>query len=199
MGQRFARGLLILTTLLIGQSRLDGNPAQRAQAASVAGPRLVLLIRHAEKPDAAKEDNDPNLSKRGFERAEALAKVIPANFAQPDFILATRQSAHSNRPVETVEPLAKRLNLQIESSFKDDEFAALAHEVMTDPKFAGKTVLIAWHHGKIPELAHSLGASNAPDKWDGKQFDRVWEISYDHGMATFSNRAQRALPGDAEK
>jgi hypothetical protein len=71
--------------------------------------------------------------------------------------------------------------------------------VLTDPKFTGKTVLIAWHHGKIPELAHALGATDAPDKWDPALFNRVWEIKFENGKASWRDVPQKALPGDAEK
>ena len=86
-----------------------------------------------------------------------------------------------------------------EAEFKDDEFNQAAHEVLTNPKYVGKTVLIAWHHGKIPELAKALGAKDVPDKWDPNVFDRVWEITYDAGVATWKDLPQNALPGDSQK
>jgi hypothetical protein len=49
------------------------------------GPRIVMIIRHAEKPAAAKAEKDPNLSSRGYERAAALAKIIPSDFRSPIF------------------------------------------------------------------------------------------------------------------
>ena len=157
-----------------------------------------MIIRHAEKPDDPGE-KDPNLSKRGFERAEALAKVIPEHFPHPDFLIATKRSKGSNRPAETITPLSKALHEEIEANEKDDDFAKVAHDVLTNPKYAGKVVLIAWHHGKIPELAKALGAKDAPDKWKGEVFDRVWEITSADGSATFKDLPQNALPGDSDK
>lgn len=190
------RAILILFLLPTAQAPLHGQSNDGISHTSSTGPRLVLIIRHAEKPD---DETDPNLSKRGFERADALAKVIPDNFVRPDFLFATRHSTHSNRPYETIEPLAKALHLTIDSNFKDNEFAALAHQILSDPRYAGKIVLIAWHHGKIPELAHALGATSAPDKWDSKEFDRVWEISYENGAPSWKNLPQKALAGDATR
>jgi phosphohistidine phosphatase SixA len=163
------------------------------------GPRIVLIIRHAEKPEETQTVKDPNLSRRGFERADALAKVIPARFPIPDFLIATKKSKSSNRPAETITPLSRALHENIEATFKDDDFEQVAHEVLADPKYAGKVVLIAWHHGKIPELARALGAKDAPDKWNAKVFDRVWELTYTDGAATFQDLPQEALPGDSEK
>lgn len=196
MKQFIARATLLLFLLPSASARLDGQSTNGKNEATTTGPSMVLIIRHAEKPDDA---TDQNLSKRGFERADALATVIPNGFVHPDFLFATRKSAHSNRPVETIEPLSKAMHLTIEASFKDDEFAGLAHELLTNPKYSGKIVLIAWHHGKIPELAHALGATAAPDKWNSKEFDRVWEISYSNGVATWKNLPQKALPGDSQQ
>jgi hypothetical protein len=180
-------GLLVLV-LAIGSHHAPDNPP--------VGPSIVMIIRHAEKPDDG--EKSPDLSPRGFERADALAKVIPAHFPHPDFLIATKRTKGSNRPIETIRPLSKALHEQIESNFKDDEFAQVAHEVLSDPKLAGKVVLIAWHHGKIPELATALGVKNAPDKWDPKVFDRVWEITYQNGAASWQDLPQKALPGDSQ-
>jgi phosphohistidine phosphatase SixA len=163
------------------------------------GPRVVLIIRHAEKPEGAEETKDPNLSKRGVQRARALAKVIPKLFPRPDFLIATLKSKRSNRPFETIEPLAKALHETIEATFEDNQVEQLARAVLTERKYAGKVVLIAWHHGELPELAKALGAADAPHKWDADVFDRVWEITYKEGVATFKDLPQKALPGDSEQ
>jgi phosphohistidine phosphatase SixA len=166
-----------------------------APAGSSGGPHIVMIIRHAEKPESEK---DPNLSPRGYQRAEALAKIIPEHFPRPDFLIATKKGKASARPYETITPLSKALHEPIEATFKDEQYVDVAHEVLADPKFAGKTVLIAWHHGKIPDLAKALGVKDAPDKWQSEVFDRVWEITYDNGTATWQDLPQKALPGDSE-
>jgi hypothetical protein len=195
MKRLFAQTMLLFLVLAPPQAGRAGGSVGVNPPAAVIGPRIVLIIRHAEKPD---DPNDPNLSPRGMERAAALATVIPRDFPKPDFLLATKRSAHSNRPFETLEPLGKRLHLPIDSSYLDKDFAGLAHQVLTDPKYAGKVVLIAWHHGKIASLAHALGASSAPDKWNSQTFDRVWQLSYAEGTATWKDLPQKALPGDAK-
>lgn len=200
--------LALLPLFLISQPRIDAHgraadSSRNQDASSTTSPRMILIIRHGEKPgDAAsegKKDKDPNLSPKGYQRAQALAHVIPDNFVHPDYLFATHKSAHSMRPIETITPLANALHEPIEESFKDDQFAALAHKVLTDPKYAGRVVLISWHHGKIPELAHALGAADAPDKWKSEVFDRVWEITFHDGKADFLDLPQKALPGDSDK
>jgi phosphohistidine phosphatase SixA len=163
------------------------------------GPKIVMIIRHAEKPDNVDGDKDPNLSEQGYQRANALAKVIPDHFPTPDFLIATKASKSSDRPGETITPLSKALHEEIEFPFKDDEYDQLAQTLLNDQKYDGKVVLICWHHEKIPKLAKALGVKDAPHDWDDDVFDRVWEITYDHQVATMKNLPQHALPGDSEE
>jgi hypothetical protein len=159
-----------------------------------AGPHIVMIIRHAEKTG---EKNDVDLSKKGFERAEALATVFPAHFPRPDYLIAAKVSKNSKRSLETITPLSKALHEEIEAKYKEKEFEQLAHELLTDPKYAGKTLLIAFQHGKIPDLAKALGAKDVPEKWDDNVFNRVWELTYDKGNVTFKDLPENALPEDS--
>ena len=190
---RIQIGMLLLA-LAIGSGR-----TVTADDQVPLGPRVVLIIRHAEKPANTGPEKDPNLTERGYQRAEALVKAIPANFPKPDFVIATKRSTNSNRPVETVTPLAKALNEYLDDAYAEDEVDRLAHALLTDPKYAGKVVLIAWHHGKIPDLAKALGAKEAAAQWDPTVFDRVWEITCDANGAVWKDLPQKALPGDTEK
>jgi hypothetical protein len=157
-----------------------------------AQPSEVLIIRHAEKPD----DDSIHLSPRGQRRAEALPQLFmnspdrPDPFPKPDFIFATKKSHHSNRPVETVTPLARALNLDIHARFKDEEVEELATELLTNPRYAGKVVLVCWHHGKIPKLARKLKAEHVPDHWGDDVFDKVWVITYKNGEGKLKKRDQ---------
>ncbi len=47
--------------------------------------------------------------------------------------------------------------MPINSSCPNENFAALTREIRENRKYAGKTILIAWHHGMIPQLAKQLG------------------------------------------
>jgi phosphohistidine phosphatase SixA len=164
--------------------------------AASAQPREVLIIRHAEKPD----DDSIHLSPEGQKRAEALPRLFdssrPAPFPKPDYVFATKPSAHSNRPVETVTPLAKALNIDINAHFKNEEYEKLAHELLTNPRYSGKVVLVCWHHGTIPELAKKLKAEDVPDKWHDSAFDRVWVIASKDGTVKFKRKYQALMPGD---
>jgi hypothetical protein len=192
-------------------------PAQDQPQKNTKFPQTVLVIRHGEKSG---DKEDIHLTKKGQQRADALYKLFEASsdrpepFPRPDFIISAGPHKDSVRPLETVTPLSKKLNLPINSKYEskilpktDDkeksakpDMYALRDELFGDKKYSGKTVLICWRHSTISELAKTLKASNVPEKWDDEVFDRVFQINYDNeGTATFINRPQRLLAGDSDK
>jgi hypothetical protein len=149
-------------------------------------PSQVLITRHGEKPGDPSADSaadGPGLSTQGYERAASLAFYVPTTFGKPDALFATQASSNSNRPVETITPLANALGLTINDSYADDDYPALATEVLTNPQYADKLVLICWHHGKIPDLTSALGGVPPTGHWKSHVFDRVWQIDYPAGGA----------------
>jgi hypothetical protein len=174
-----------------------------AQKKSASFPQTILIIRHAEKPP---RDESFHLSSTGAERAEKLPQLFrtsndrPAPFPVPDFIFAARDSKHSHRSLETVTPLARSLKLAVDSNYADADFSKLAEKILNGREYAGKTILISWHHEMAPDLAHKLGAQHAPNHWKSEVFDRVWELTYNkNGKVTFRDLPQRLLSSDSEK
>lgn len=141
------------------------------------GPRRILLMRHAEKTGDPK---DIHLSRAGVVRAERLVQYIPETFGRPDFIFAAARSKRSIRSIETMQPLATSLGLQVDHGVEDKDFGMLIERLQSDPMFRGSTVVICWHHGKLPEIAAALGAPRGsyPDPWDDKVFNLVVDLTY---------------------
>lgn len=164
-------------------------------------PAHVLIIRHAEKPADA---NEVGLTAKGKERARALAKLFDRTNRQiqlpkPDFIFAARNSKKSHRSTATVAPLARKLGLKVNDTYANADYAKLARDLFRDRRYAGKTILICWHHGNIPSLANKLKA-NTDEKWKDSTFDRVWRIDYrGKGKVQFHSLPQRLLDGDSKK
>jgi hypothetical protein len=159
-------------------------------------PREILIIRHAEKPD---NPDDPDLTPRGYSRAAALVQFFSSQFDTPAFLFATQVSKASNRPVETLTPVAAALHMGLNSTFADDQYPALAQEILSNPKYAGQMLIICWHHGNIPALAKALGVDVPLKNWSDSVFDRVWRIQYTDGPVSFSNMPQRLLYGDSQE
>ncbi len=190
-------------------------------------PSTVCIVRHAEKQiekepsmDGERQDmhaksgavlysND--LSVKGWERAYALAPFFEKKhenmpYAPPSalFCPSISKKHPSLRPLQTLTPLAGKLQMKIQQLYEPEEYAKLAQKIMSDPLYDGKVVLISYQHQWIPSLARAFGADMAPHNWNGSVFDRVWVIQFDQKSETpkiihFENRPQQLLYGDSEK
>jgi len=130
------------------------------------GSRLtttVLLVRHAEKGNDPK--NDPDLKKpEGENRAKKLAEV--AFKADVRAIYTT----NTNRTRQTVQPLAKALNLQ---PVIYDSNPWLVSDITT--KHKGELVLVAGHSNTVPDIIKALGGDPRRCPIDD-QFDNLCVI-----------------------
>jgi len=169
-------------------------------ASTSAGPRQIVILRHGEKPA---NPSDPNLTAQGEQRAAMLAGAIPRLFPDPDFIFAAATSKNSNRPVETITPTAKALNLPVNDSISADGYDLLAQDLLTEPQYAGKLIIVCWHHGEIPDLGLGLKIpaaemNNAEGMkglhWDSSVFNLFWSVTFPNGQASLAITQQPPLP-----
>jgi hypothetical protein len=162
---------------------------------------VVLIIRHAEKPETGFE-----LAPAGVERANKYPGYFK-NFTvdetplKLDALFATEDSKGSHRPRLTIEPLAHSLGMTIDTQFKADECEQIAAELRT--KRHGSAILICWHHGEIPKLVQALGADPAQvipgSTWPGEVFGWVIQLRYDkEGNLKDATRInENLMPDDA--
>jgi phosphohistidine phosphatase SixA len=145
----------------------------------------ILLMRHAEKPD---DPLDPKLSVAGSDRAQKLAQYIPETFGKPDFLFASMPSKHSERPYLTLKPLAKAIGMEINKTYADQDYATLAHRLLTEGDFTGKLLVVCWHHEHIPAFAADLRAKphTYPDSWPGKVFNLILKFDFASGAPSVS-------------
>jgi hypothetical protein len=156
----------------------------------------VLVIRHAEKPEANDPDhlgpgltsngveNTHSLVIRGWQRAGAWAALFGSGtggpaFPRPDIVYAPNpdQSSsgfHSRRPLETVSMLCARLHIVPFIRLGVGDETGLVAEV----KQLTGVVLICWEHKRIveailPELTKGQKLPHLPRKWDATRFDVV--------------------------
>ena len=151
---------LLTTSLLTMPARL---PARDETRVAPKTPQTILIIRHGEKP--ADEAASDGLTAKGDERARELFRLFeksasrPEPFPTPDFIFAARATKNSRRSKLTVAPLSEKLMLPVDDGFGKDDADRLAKELLATPKYAGKTILICWQHGGIPQLAKAPAPS----------------------------------------
>ena len=139
----------------------------------------ILLMRHAEKTG---DPMDPHLSQDGYARAAKLADFIPATFGIPQFLIATSISKNSVRPIETLEPLSTKIGVSVDATYADQDYSALANQLLSEPRYAdaGALIVVCWHHGNIPSMAQALRAKlgSYPDPWDAHVFNQMLVLSY---------------------
>lgn len=165
----------------------------------------VLLVRHGEKPDGGTGDDAggaSGLSPAGQARAQAYVAYFQNYVALAaegprvmtpivlDHLFAAKDSAASQRPRLTLEPLATALGKSIHDEVKDKDWQRLVDELAG---YQDANLLVCWHHGEILDLANallakggigdpkSLPAASAwpPRKWPGEVFGWVLQIVYD--------------------
>lgn len=163
-------------------------PIHAAESSPMPGRATIFLIRHAEKPRTG-----PGLSPAGKQRAEAYVKYLrrlkdrKGKTIHWDYLFACEDSDNSDRPLLTITPLAEKLGKQVNTDYKDKDYAKLAAYFRENAKqYANRNILICWHHGEILQLTQAMGASdeslpaasNWPAKWNGKAFGWLLKIYY---------------------
>src|SRR5262245_60608857 len=169
-----------------------------ADTSRSADTRMIMLIRHAEKPlhpsgtpHGVNPDgqHDPHsLTVTGWIRAGALVELFapsrgdpPVELRRPDTIYASAYAGgHSKRSMQTVGPLASRLGLEVVKRYAAGDEAHLVKEVSSRPGAS----LIAWHHEALHGIGHHLGEVHPtpPRHWPADRFDVIWTFTLDgHG------------------
>ncbi|MBN1419003.1 MAG: histidine phosphatase family protein [Planctomycetes bacterium] len=114
-------------------------------------PRLIFVVRHAEKEDSGA---DPGLTDQGKERALRLAETF--SLAKVDAIYASELL----RTYQTVEPLAQAKGLEIARFNQQTELDALLASVGALPP--GAVAVIAGHSYTVDGILEGLGIPNPP-------------------------------------
>jgi hypothetical protein len=172
----------------------------------------IMIIRHAEKPDAVNQgvtesgvESKHDLSVRGWQRAGALACFFARGpIAQPQFLFAsavkdgTAEGARSKRAFETLLPLSRRLHIEINLSFTKGQEQQVAAAAQACPG----VVLIAWQHEGINAIVRALpGGHQALPNWLPQRFDVVYVLDFDAAAGTyrFAQVPQCLLDGDVDQ
>ena len=189
-------------------------------------PTKIMIIRHAEKPPNPPNTTGPwdvllnglsgsgeSLIVQGWQRAGALNAFFapynanPANpaIATPDYIYAANPSGETQRPFETVTPLAAWLNYQQNSPQFNTNFLVGSGETDMVQSVLGLSgvVLICWEHDNImPNIMQAINntvpitnyaqiTNPFPDV-----FYLVWLLDLISGSYTWSSQNQNLIAGD---
>jgi len=124
----------------------------------------VVVLRHAEKAD---NSADPDLSEVGRKRALRLSQLLSeAN-------VAALFSSQYRRTHQTLEPLARKLDLEIltvDASMTNQLVRRIREE------FPGRTVVVASHSDKVTEIIETLGGPSV-GYLDESEYDRLFLVT----------------------
>jgi hypothetical protein len=175
--------------------------------AAGATPARIIILRHGEKADAR------NLCEVGQARANALvayylgrnaAKSLFARGEEPAAILAnTLHSQELAAPIAATWGKPLTLYSVVHQKGVDDEAfenalnvgtQKAAHDVMTEPRYDGKTVVIVWEHKHIAnkklerafsgekvtlrQLLNLDQLEGVPKTWPSGTYDYFWIVEY---------------------
>jgi len=210
------------------------------------GATRIMVIRHAEKPgtyngtqyfgvnptgDIAGKDGSKHLITTGWQRAGALVTLFAPPWGPkpgldtPAYLFASNPESDSSdsddagpsqRPYETLTPLASELGLTIDIHDKKSHYDKMVAKALD----RDGAVLIAWQHEDIPlstkdgqpgisqsiltQTQTSAGKFNIPQTWpsgpQGARYDLVFVFDRPAGtgpIVNFSLIAQMLLSGDA--
>ena len=151
----------------------------------------VIFIRHAEK-DLTQLDN-PGLSDQGRVRvAELTRQLIDADVvAGIDAIYSTSY----RRNTETVQPLAKILNLEI-NYYNPTENEEVLENILDNHK--GKIILVVAHSDTVPILIADLGASKNVPPIAEHEYDNIYIVSIPWFGKTKTIRLRYGMPYDPD-
>ena len=155
----------------------------------------LLIIRHVEKPGESwpgpglrlRTTDDKSLVIRGWQRAGSWSSLFGtdlggSDYPKPSQIYAANPTAESGggpsqRPYETIGPLASRLALKPVTQYALGQETELAASLLHQTG----VVLVAWEHKAIvktllPAITNGQSIPEMPSKWDGARFDVVLRL-----------------------
>lgn len=166
--------VLVYATVLVLGFEL-GTGALRAPP---PGVRRAILIRHGEK-EGHKGDWGNGLSLAGKMRAKCLAGRY-ADIGVTNLFAFTNKP--TTRPVDTLQPLATELGIEVDTQFKRGQLSKLAEYILSLPP--SSLSIVCWEHDRIQKIAEHLGVAKQDIPDDLKNFpsdswDKQWSIYYD--------------------
>lgn len=147
-----------LKFILVGILCLVAFATLQAQEKSIT---TFILVRHAEK--VADGSKDPELNEQGKARAERLADML---YKQS---VAAIYSTNYKRTRNTVDPLSKKLGIEVQSyePFKEDVIVKMIEQ------HKGKTIVLVGHSNNIPWIANLLLGKKEFGDYDESYYENM--------------------------
>ena len=130
------------------------------------GQQTLFIVRHAERKD---QSADSPLSPAGEARAKTLARMLR------DAKVTAIYSSEFQRTIQTAQPLADQLHLEVKKEFKGDtdDFAKLLAD-----RHPNGVILVVGHSNTVPDLLRSLKHTpSTPISISDMEFDNLFVVA----------------------
>ncbi len=128
----------------------------------------MYFVRHAEKDTTDAQNEDPDLTPAGNERAVAFRDLFEG---QPiDALYATKYKRTQN----TLKPLAEERQLEIRE-YDSKDFQGLRQRIMQE--HLGETVVVAGHSNTLLPLLEAFGAKQPVAHIPDNKYDYIFKLT----------------------
>lgn len=163
-----------------------GNYSSMAQSKNLK----IVFIRHAERPESG-----DNLTCKGLNRSLQLPAVLYKKFGKPANVyvpsLKMSDGTKHARMFQTVTPFAVKYNLNINSTYSDDDYKHVGKALLKETG----TILVVWEHNGISDIVEYLGInSKVAQKWPGTDYDSIWVVTFNNGKAILTKDKENLNP-----
>ena len=149
----------------------------------------ILVFRHCEA-GVARE----HCGYMGNLRSEYIATLFgdSGRWPEPSYIFAMKAAERHNqyvknwREIETVIPLSKKFNVDIDDSYgypEKKKFEKHLFKMLMTGELCGKVAVISWKHHDMPHFAHTMGCgpeNGCPMMYGENDYESVWQLSYSY-------------------
>src|SRR5213079_2990596 len=151
-------------------------------AADARGEQTIVFFRHGEKPSGGYGQ----LTCQGLNRALALPTVLLANYGRPAYLYAPNPAVKISdpagsfyyvRPLATIEPLAIKLGLPVNTKYGYNSISTLQPALISSG-YANATIFVAWEHLELQKLVQNImttyGGGVTVPAWASTDYDSLY-------------------------
>jgi hypothetical protein len=172
-------------------------------AASARAEQTIVFFRHGEKPAGGYGQ----LTCQGFNRALALPTVLLSKFGPAQYVYAPNPAVkvpdpvglvHYIRPLATIEPIAVKLGLGVNTQYGYNDVAGLQSILIKSSK-ANSTIFVAWEHQYLVKVVQSImnsyGGGAPVPAWTSGDYDALYIVTLDYSTGTPRAEFRRDVEG----
>jgi hypothetical protein len=174
-----------------------------AFSSTARAEQTLVFFRHAEKPSGGYGQ----ITCQGFNRSLALPTVLTAKFGKPNYLYAPNPGYKISdpagtfyyvRPLATIEPLAIKLGLSVNTNYAYYDIAGLRNVLITATK-ADSTLFIAWEHAylvkEVQDIMNRYGGGVIVPAWATGDYDSIYVVRVNYVNGVITARFERDAEG----